>query len=280
MSLLGGILGIGGALLGGILGNESADAQSDAVRDSTDAQVDLAREIYDSQTELNQPLIDFRDDRLSYLNALRGFGGGGGAVSTQAQPARTNAFASNSVNPLGPTRPSGTFGGAIYDGVGREAGISPYGQTNAFATPYATGGQPQTQSPGMTQQDAMQMFYDSPEYRTALMGFEDQGDDFIANQAAIGGLYSGATMKGLSDIERRNAFGAFGNYYGNIMSEAGFGQTGAANQSNAAQSYGSTVGNALGNQGFANANAAGQRYSAYGNAIGNAFGVAANQGWL
>lgn len=258
MSLLG-VLGIGGALLGGIFANESADAQSDAVRDSTEAQVDLAREIYESETALNQPLIDFRDDRLSYINGLRGFGGGGQAATS------SNALTPRQGYQYGP------------DGTAQIGPNGAYGQTNAFATPYATN--TQSQQPQWTQDSAMQAFYDSPEYRMAYMGFEDQGDNFIASQAAAGGLYSGATMKGLSDLERRNAFNAFGSYYGNIMNEAGFGQTGAANQQSASQNYGNTVGNAFGVAGQANANAAAGRYSAYGNAVGNAIGVGANQGW-
>lgn len=262
-----------GSIIGGVLNIEAADAQRDAAQNATDRQIELFERIYNDQRDLNQPLVNFRDQRLSYLNGLRGFGGGGqsGAapVQTQATPQRPQA--------------GGSLGAGLTARIGQDGAYMP---VNAFATPYATGAQPQasTQPQGQqwTQDSAMQAFYDSPEYRMALMGFEDQGDQFLTSKAATGGLYSGATLRGLSDIERRNAFGAWGNYYGNIMSEAGFGQAGANNQQNATQSYGNNVGNALGYQGMVNSQAAGRRYSAYGNAfadIGNSLSYAAGMGF-
>jgi len=247
------------AFISALFQAEAADSAADAQVAASDKQIDLLRQIYQEDTVRNQPLIGLRDNTLAQISGLRGYGGGPAA---QPQPQQQiNAFTGLPYQ-QGLTGREGAFA-AVDSGYGGAYRAAP-GQ----ASPYAVNapGQPQ-----VTQPNAMQNFYDSPEYKMALMGFEDQGSDFIASKAALGNLYSGASMKGLSDLERRNAFNAFGTYRGNLMQEAGLGQTGAANQQQSGANFGSQAGASYLGQGDARA----QSYQTRGSAYGNAFGQSA-----
>lgn len=259
------------AFISALFNAEAADSAADAQVAASDKQIDLLKRIYEEDTARNQPLIGLRDNTLGQISGLRGYGGGSLQQQPQAQPYQQQ------FNPFGvsgegivPVGQRGAFQAA--NPFANYGGQSPYAM-NA-GQPQQRQGQPQ-QQPGVTQDAAMQSFYNSPEYKMALMGFEDQGDNYIASQAALGGLYSGATMKGLSNLERRNAFSAFGDYRGNLMQEAGLGQAGAANQQQSGANFGNQAGASYLGQGDARAQSYTTRGSAYGNAFGQSAGAAA-----
>jgi hypothetical protein len=136
--------------------------------------------------------------------------------------------------------------------------------------------------PSMEHYDVM----NEPGYQFGL----EQGMDGIQNTAAArGGLYSGATLKGLSRYANDYASTKYndawnrmqsdaGNRWGRMSALAGIGQS-ATNQVGAA---GANYANAMGNIGMSNANAQGaagmQRANIWGNALGQLGSMAGRNG--
>jgi hypothetical protein len=138
--------------------------------------------------------------------------------------------------------------------------------------------------PSMEHYDVM----NEPGYQFGLQ----QGMDGIQNTAAArGGLYSGATLKGLSRYANDYASTKYndawnrmqsdaGNRWGRMSALAGIGQA-ATNQVGAA---GANYANAMGNIGMSNANAQGaagmQRANIWGNALGQLGSAAGRSNWF
>lgn len=93
-------------------------------------------------------------------------------------------------------------------------------------------------------------FYESPDYRFRL----NEGLSAVQNSAAAqGGLYSGNTLRGITEYGQGFAAGEFGNYVNRQLALAGMGQAATTQAGNAALTTGANVGNLLVNQGNARA---------------------------
>lgn len=101
-----------------------------------------------------------------------------------------------------------------------------------------------------------------------------QGQNAIeASAAARGGLNSGATMQALQENGQNFASNEYGNYLARLggLSDAGMGAAGATANANANAASG--ISNALGSIGNAQAAGAIGQGNAWGNALGNVYGV-------
>lgn len=93
-------------------------------------------------------------------------------------------------------------------------------------------------------------FYQSPDYQFRLR----QGMDALQNSAAAaGGLYSGNTLRGITEYGQGLAAGEFGNWFNRQAALAGIGQAATSQAGNAAMQTGANIGNLLMGQGNARA---------------------------
>jgi hypothetical protein len=93
-------------------------------------------------------------------------------------------------------------------------------------------------------------FFESPDYRFRLT----EGMNALQGSAAArGGLYSGDTLRGITEYGQGLAAGEFGNWFNRQAAIAGIGQAATTQAGNAALQTGANVGNLLASQGSARA---------------------------
>lgn len=94
-------------------------------------------------------------------------------------------------------------------------------------------------------------FFASPDYKFRFQ----QGEQAVQNSAAAGpaGLYSGNTLRALTDYGQGMGASEFGNWFARQAALAGLGQAATSQAGNAALTTGANVGNLLVNQGNARA---------------------------
>lgn len=261
---LGIVAALGSGLLGAFGSNKAAKAQQAAAA----AQTALEGRIYDETTERFQPFLGAGQNALAAYNFELGLGprpefGGTpqeivefsetipGAAATH--PGRYVSSGRDSVLADGSTPDQTRTGYRVGDQVFYDRGAADeYARANPTgATPY--GG-----------------FQQTP-WQNYLM---DSGRDAIDASASVrGGLYSGETLKALSDFGQTTSNRFYENYLQRLGGLAAGGQAAAGNIANAGANYASGAGSAIAASGNAQAAGIVGGVNALNSGINNALGI-------
>lgn len=223
------VLGAGASIYSG---NKAAGAAKDAAGQSADVQ----RYIYDQTRADQAPWRQIGQGALAQLGALYGIQS---AAATNTQPGddllsqfHAQAMQGKSWGDEDRQR----YNKMISDWQAQQPTMPQSSQLTALA-----GGAPD-----------YSQFYQTPDYQVRLQ----EGNKAIDRSAAARGtLYSGGTLKALSDYNADSATKGFGDYVNHLSALAGVGQSATNAVGAAGQSYAANTGNALTNAGNAQASA-------------------------
>lgn len=306
---------LGSAVIGAGASAISSSKNSKAIKQTTDAQTQgnaaslaLQSNIYNQNKATLSPFVNRGNAAGDQLNALLGLGGaqmtGGGPATAQIQPNAFSQFQGQYSGNAGAPYGLGDSPGYSYDSRAN-AMISPdpgyYG--NAYGTaqiqpgydvapqyggyqppqgiqPTATYGAPM-QPAQNAQQSAFDQFRNSTGYQFRL----GEGLDAVNSAyAGIGGLQSGAAMRGIAEYGQNFASNEFGNYAGLLSGQQGAGLQAAGAQAGVGVNYANAASNinqnnaaALSNAAVARANNSNAMFGGIANSFGNAFGNLAYQ---
>jgi len=291
-----GLAGVG-AGASAISANKNAKRAAATSQASTDANVGLAREIYGNNQQMLNPFMQRGNAAGNQLNALLGLGGsqvqGGPQAATLpgVQPNALSQFGGGSAASnygLGDT-PGYQFGGIGGSAVGfnpasfgdqngsnRGTATLPYGvasQPNGLPSsgiqPTITNnttGVPAPQTGQQAQESAFDTFRNSTGYQFRL----GEGLDAVGSAyAGIGGLQSGAAMRGINEYGQNFASNEFGNYAGLLSGQQAVGAGAASALAGVGQNFAGTV---IGQNNFNAQNQMGAQLGRQ-NVLGNALGT-------
>lgn len=285
---------IGAGILGFIGQNEAADAQTDASRDA----MNLQRRMYEEGVARQMPFLQGGYRAHDEVMALMGLGPSGGVggynaypygVSRQSYPRQKYGQSYPNYNPGlnyqntydAPTQYRGAPGvynsnphqyaswnnGGIPGGVAGypRRNFAPEPQYNVPTQPYGSPGYQQIgyQNP---QDIAMQGFFNSPTYKLAY----DQGLNAIEGSAAArGDLFSGRTLRAISDYGQDRATQLFDNYYDKLHRLAGMGPSTVSSINSAGQTYAGNASAQINAMGQARANRDSQIFGGLASGLGS-----------
>ena len=281
-----GVAGIGSAISSGS-SNSASRRAAETSQENNATNVALAREIYGNNERVLSPFVQRGNAAGDQLNALLGLGG---ATQPQVQPNALSQFVGGRpagygyglgdgyIGPGSGFNPAG-FGDAFGGGSAIGSGIVPsetYGvplpsqgglpQSTALPTSGALPGSPQTAQ--QAAESASDTFRNSTGYQFRL----GEGLDAVNSAyAGIGGLQSGAAMRGINDYAQNFASNEFGNYAGLLSGQQAVGAGAASSLAGVGQNFAGTVINSN------NLNATNQMNATLSrggnNALGNLFGT-------
>lgn len=266
---------IGGAVIGGVAtayaGKKSASAQGRAA----DASISEQQRQFDIAHEAQAPYRQVGSAALNQLAALYGLPQYQAGVE---QPLSYEDWTAQNGGAIGigagpDIGPAGAFGisrtGQFTGNLGNE--LRSRGQYQQYLEGFQPAA-PQGAAPNF------ENFFASPDYQFALR----QGQQTAQNSAAAGGgLYSGNTLRALTDYGQGMASQHLGTYANRLAGIAGVGQTAATNVGNAALQTGTNVGNLLMSQGDARASGLinqGNAWANTANQIGMYYGMGGFRG--
>lgn len=277
-------IGLGATALGAgasaISSNSASRRAANTSQRNTDANVNLAREIYGNNQQVLSPFVNRGNAAGDQINALLGLGGsqemGGPAPAPNALTQFLPQNGGMGYNPAGYGDMTGNFRGtsmAPYTDVGM-----PYGLGDGFITTgtgdngmlSATGntmGQVPTQQ---TAQQAANSAFDTFRNSTGYQFRLGEGLDAVGSAyAGIGGLQSGAAMRGINEYGQNFASNEFGNYMNALGGQQAVGAGSASALAGVGQNFAGTV------IGSNNQNAANQMNAQLGrqNVFANALGT-------
>lgn len=260
-----GVAGIGSAI-GASSNRSAANRAADVSQENTDANIALTRDIYGQNRAMLDPFVQRGNAAGNQINALLGLPTGQAAA---AQPAATQPNTTANALQAGGFMPDQFMTGERMAGpraFTRGAGL-PYGLGDNFITTgsFANGSfndNPQTglQTPGYqaaSAQDSANSAFDTFRNSTGYQFRLGEGLDAVSSAyAGIGGMQSGAAMRGIQDYAQDFASNEFGNYMnalglqqsvgaGAASSAAGVGQNFAANVANINTNNANNQANAL-----------------------------------
>jgi hypothetical protein len=242
----------------------------------------LARDIYGQNKQTLSPFVNRGNVAGDQINALLGLGGSQqmGGPAAMPQPNAMSQFGGYS--PAGYGDITGNFRGASMAPYA-DAGM-PYGIGDGFISTgtmdggmiNATGntmGQMPTQT-GQTATQAQNAAFDNFRNSTGYQFRLGEGLDAVGSAyAGIGGLQSGAAMRGITDYGQNFASNEFGNYINALGNQQAVGAGGASALAGVGQNFAGTV------IGANNFNAQNQmaaqlgRQNGFANGLGNFGGV-------
>ena len=249
-----GIAGVG-AFASAKSANKASKRAAETSQANTDANVALARDIYGQNKQVLSPFVDRGNAAGNQINALLGLGGS--APAPQTQQVQPNALAQfQGGRPagfgyglgdgfVGPGSFIGGFNPAAYgDAMGDMAGNGPYstpgygdplpGNTPAGNIGYGSAGQ----SPQEAANAAFDTFRNSTGYQFRL----GEGLDAVNSAyAGIGGLQSGAAMRGITEYGQNFASNEFGNYMNALGAQQAVGAGSASGLAGVGQNFAGTV---------------------------------------
>ena len=227
-------LALGAAAIGAgasaISSNSASKRAAETSQTNTDANVGLAREIYGQNRDALNPFMQRGNAAGNAMNALLGLGGS----QTQGGPANVGALpgygAPNALSQFG-----GSYAGAgpvqidgpaaMQDARGFVGAGLPYGigdnfirtatVNNGMASNTQVGAQqnPTMPAQGQTAQQAAEGAFDTFRNSTGYQFRLGEGMDGVTSAyAGIGGLQSGAAMRGINEYGQNFASNEFGNY--------------------------------------------------------------------
>lgn len=238
-AIIGGALGLGGAILGGNSQNKAAQKAADtslAVAQQNNA---LAREIYGQNQGALSPFMQRGNAAGNQINALLGLGGGASGQWSDyltANPDVAQEYATGNIDRSRFATPE-SYGQFHYN---------TYGQGEGRQLPTA-------QSGTQAAQNAFDVFRNSTGYQFRL----GEGMNALnSGYAGVGLVRSGAAMKAAQDYGQNIASNEFGNYLGYLSNQQGVGLSGASALAGVGQNYTNTVSANNNSAGTAAANAA------------------------
>jgi hypothetical protein len=267
-----------GAGASAISSNKASKRAAQTSQDTTASNNALARDIYGQNKQTLSPFVNRGNVAGDQINALLGLGGSQemGGPAAMPQPNAMSQFGGYS--PAGYGDITGNFRGASMAPYA-DAGM-PYGIGDGFVSAgtmdggmiNATGntmGQMPTQT-GQTATQAQNAAFDNFRNSTGYQFRLGEGLDAVGSTyAGIGGLQSGAAMRGITDYGQNFASNEFGNYINALGNQQAVGAGGASALAGVGQNFAGTV------IGSNNQNAQNQMAAQLGrqNPLANAFGT-------
>ncbi|CAB5222559.1 hypothetical protein UFOVP368_16 [uncultured Caudovirales phage] len=298
---------VGGSLLSSKSANKNAARVQETSQNNTDANNALARDIYGQNKQILSPFVQRGNVAGNQINALLGLGGGpqNNMGSAQITPNALSQFegqySGNAGSPYGLGDNGGmNFGAgnnmgsaylqanpdvaAEFGRVGAQFGNDPnafaqfhyntYGMNEGRAMPGATMGA-QQQTP-QSAQDAANAGFDIFKNSTGYKFRLGEGLDAVGSAyAGIGGLQSGAAMRGINEYGQNFASNEFGNYLNALGGQQAVGAGAGSALAGVGQNFAGTV---IGNN---NNNAQNQMQAQLGrqNGFANALGTLGGAGF-
>lgn len=286
MSLIGGLISVGGSLLGGALGSSSASKATRAQERAAQAEIDFARE---SRDLVRQDAAPYQSAGYTALNALMGLSGLptnpliANAAAGVGGPGNSFAESYNwkqagKASPYEVVKAFQEFKGRrpteaeldyyskreradqLYNDVVANGLREIQAQRQAEFDAQTATGQPAAQTPA-------EMVKTDPSYQFRL----NEGMEALEKSAgAAGGLLSGGFARKATRYAQDYASTEYGKMWDRLATIAGYGTTGAQLAGNATMGASGQIGNAISNAGVARASG----YTAQGNSWANAI----NQG--
>jgi hypothetical protein len=251
--------------------NRNARRAAETSQANTEQNVALAREIYGSNRTMLSPFMSRGNVAGDQINALLGLGGSqqmGGP-----QPATVPAPTAPPI--MGGQAPATGFGSNVYNalyGLG-DSGMLGGGASGLVAqptAPVATAPATPALTPQQAANNAFDIFRNSTGYQFRL----GEGLDATTSAyAGIGGLQSGAALRGITEYGQNFASNEFGNYLGALSNQQAVGAGSASALAGVGQNFAGTV------IGANNMNAANQmnaqlaRQNPFANALGSIGGA-------
>jgi hypothetical protein len=266
-------LALGAAALGAgasaISSNKASKRAARTSQDTTASNNALARDIYGQNRQTLSPFVNRGNVAGNQINALLGLGGSQqmGGPAAMPQP--------NAMSQFGGYSPTGNVGGSPVnlggvnwgpsdgrytmgygDWVNQNMGYAdagmPYGLGDGFVSTGTmdggminaannTMGQMPTQT-GQTATQAQNAAFDNFRNSTGYQFRLGEGLDAVGSTyAGIGGLQSGAAMRGITDYGQNFASNEFGNYINALGNQQAVGAGGASALAGVGQNYAGTV---------------------------------------
>lgn len=230
--------------------NKASKRAAQTSERNTAANNALARDIYGQNKQTLSPFVNRGNVAGDQINALLGLGGSQqmGGPAAMPQPNAMSQFGGYS--PAGYGDITGNFRGASMAPYA-DAGM-PYGIGDGFISTgtmdggmiNATGntmGQMPTQT-GQTATQAQNAAFDNFRNSTGYQFRLGEGLDAVGSAyAGIGGLQSGAAMRGITDYGQNFASNEFGNYINALGNQQAVGAGGASALAGVGQNFAGTV---------------------------------------
>lgn len=246
-----GLAGVGSAA-SAISGNRASRRAAQTSQANTDANVGLAREIYGQNRQIMSPFVGRGNVAGNQINALLGLGGGmemGGPAAATLPGVQPNALSQFLPQNGGMGFNPAAFGDVLPTTSGN-AGL-PYGvgdnviTTGSNTGGVLTGGQvvPQTpaQTPQQAAENAFNIFRNSTGYQNR---FNSAMEGVASLYSGIGGLQSGAAIRGAQDRAADVAGNEFANYMALLGGQQAVGAGAASSLAGVGQNFAGTVINA------------------------------------
>lgn len=243
-------LALGAAAIGGglsaISSNKNSKRAVQASNENNAANVALARDIYGQNKQILSPFVNRGNTAGNQINALLGLGGapmeqnGMGQATMQpgamGQPAGFAYGLGDTPGRMYQPNASG-FGSSVLNNAlaTQQGGIMPANIPGASPTAGTTG---QGQTPQQAANSAFDIFRNSTGYQFRL----GEGLDAVSSAyAGIGGLQSGAAMRGINEYGQNFASNEFGNYMNALGGQQAVGAGAASSLAGVGQNFAGTV---------------------------------------
>lgn len=231
-------LALGAAALGAgasaISSNKASKRAAQTSQDTTASNNALARDIYGQNRQTLSPFVNRGNVAGNQINALLGLGGS----QEMGGPAQVGP---NAMTQFGGYSPAGYADAGMPYGIGDgfiSTGTMDGGMINATGN---TMGQMPTQT-GQTATQAQNAAFDNFRNSTGYQFRLGEGLDAVGSTyAGIGGLQSGAAMRGITDYGQNFASNEFGNYINALGNQQAVGAGGASALAGVGQNYAGTV---------------------------------------
>jgi hypothetical protein len=228
-------LALGAAALGAgasaISGNKASKRAARTSQDTTASNNALARDIYGQNRQTLSPFVNRGNVAGNQINALLGLGGS----QEMGGPAQVSP---NAMTQFGGYSPAGYADAGMPYGIGDgfvSTGTMDGGMINATGN---TMGQMPTQTSQQAQNAAFDNFRNSTGYQFRL----GEGLDAVGSTyAGIGGLQSGAALRGITDYGQNFASNEFANYANLLGNQQAVGAGGASALAGVGQNFAGTV---------------------------------------
>lgn len=276
-----GIAGVG-AFASAKSANKASKRAAETSQANTDANVALARDIYGQNKQVLSPFVDRGNAAGNQINALLGLGGSAPAPQTQqVQPNALAQFQGGRPAGFGYGLGDGFIGPGSFIGGGgfnpaalgdmASGGIMP-SETYGATLPSAGGAVSSAAQTGQSPQEAANAAFDTFRNSTGYQFRLGEGLDAVNSAyAGIGGLQSGAAMRGITEYGQNFASNEFGNYMNALGAQQAVGAGSASSLAGVGQNFAGTV---IGQNNFNAANQMNAQLSRGGNnALGNLAGV-------
>jgi hypothetical protein len=231
-------LALGAAALGAgasaISSNKASKRAAQTSQDTTASNNALARDIYGQNRQTLSPFVNRGNVAGNQINAMLGLGGS----QEMGGPAQVGP---NAMTQFGGYSPAGYADAGMPYGIGDgfvSTGTMDGGMINATGN---TMGQMPTQI-GQTATQAQNAAFDNFRNSTGYQFRLGEGLDAVGSAyAGIGGLQSGAAMRGITDYGQNFASNEFGNYINALGNQQAVGAGGASALAGVGQNFAGTV---------------------------------------